>query len=611
MNEKKIILNYLPPATIYYPSSGLSILKSFLQLNNFQVDIKYWNFLLNSIITGELDEDIIDIEIKLMPFNAILAEETNDIELYNKILAYLHKSNPEIFFDLGSDYKLYIEEIKNKALEIITTELDKIDFKNILLFGISYKLYQWIPGIILAKEVKKRSPETKIVMGGFERKETATELMNLSSDLDFAIWGEGEYPLLDLCEQLKNNQESYEQIARFIYRKDNKIVDSLTNKSKYLDFDNYIFPNYDDFALLKSGIKIQKNIHYPFHSIRSCHWKKCKFCNYSEGYKYRERTPQNIIEEIEYLSKTYEAEKFMFVDNDIIGTGIERFDEFLNLLIKSNSTRETVITLWCEMIPHSHLNEEIIKKMAIAGFTEIFVGYESISDSLLKKMNKSNDFALNILVVKSALKHGMNIKTNLIKGIPDETKEDVLESINNLHYLRFYFNAKPLSLYHIHGAFALYREAKYYKSISESEIKQYDSNPTSYYVPESLIKPPSILFGYLKKTIDNASEWSSFSSIENIYRERPFTYKVIKTEEKVYYSEYVNNEKKFSVEFTEPEYVEVLKITNDKVCSFEELQNTLKKKYSDISDEKIIEILQNLNTTYLLYFNEDKTRIIS
>ena len=86
LNDKKVIFLYLPPADIDSPSAAFSILKSFLNENNFIVEIKYWNLLLFPVLKKYYK----DIVSRLIPFISILSDK-NDNSINNRIIMYLKK----------------------------------------------------------------------------------------------------------------------------------------------------------------------------------------------------------------------------------------------------------------------------------------------------------------------------------------------------------------------------------------------------------------------------------------------------------------------------------------------------------------------------------------
>ena len=128
--------------------------------------------------------------------------------------------------------------------------------------------------------------------------------------------------------------------------------------------------------------------------------------------------------------------------------------------------------------------------MWLAGFKEVFGGYEAVSDNLLQKMNKINNFADNILYIKFCSKYDIKIAVNVIMKIPDETIEDVKESRRNLHYLRFFFHGRMHDFTHFYSHFTLYKESRYDKLLSKTEKEKYKPIDYYNYLPSKYIKNP-------------------------------------------------------------------------------------------------------------------------
>lgn len=78
--------------------------------------------------------------------------------------------------------------------------------------------------------------------------------------------------------------------------------------------------------------------------------------------------------------------------------------------------------------------------MALAGFESVQIGYESPSNNLLEKIHKKNTFASNLFFIKWANELGIRINgANVLRNLLEETTDDIKESIDNLYFLRFYF----------------------------------------------------------------------------------------------------------------------------------------------------------------------------
>jgi len=623
MHNKKIILNYLPPAIKYIPSCALSILKSFLNQNNFQSSIMYWNILLDTMLekekkeSGESGEDL----LSLLPFLYLLAEDCGDQKIINKLFIYFHQLNfenligEELFFEKNHNQNI-LENIKNKVIEIITGELNKIDFNQILLWGISGKFFQWIPGIILAKEIKRINPSAPVVIGGFGNKEEAIEILKSCKNFDYAVYGEGEYPLADLCNYIQNGTPLLKNIPRLVYREKEEIKISETSKSNFLDFENYIFPDYSDYLNYSNQLKNiphenKKNIDYPINSIRSCLWNKCKFCRSNYGYKYQERSPESVVKEIISITNKYNTYTIRFMDNDVIGKDFKRFENLLDMLIELNVKNNMKYNFWMQIILYNDLDAQIYKKMFLAGIKRIYAGYEAVSDTLLKKMNKVNGFTNNILYLKSCMKYEIYAFANIITMIPDEAIENIRESIKNLHFIRFFFHGEYFDFSHTYSQFILYKEAKYNKLLSDEERQKYVPFYLYNFLSSNLIAEPFNVFSYMSDgSIEKREEWKIFQQVESFYKKHKYSYEILRNGNDLYYFEYKDKKLVFSIILSELEF-SILSISNDKVISLDEMLLILLKTNPDITKEKIQNILSELKKHYLVYYNENYSSIVS
>ncbi|MBS2097550.1 B12-binding domain-containing radical SAM protein [Carboxylicivirga linearis] len=604
-----ILLNCLPPTDIYSPSISLSILKSFMENNGVSTQIKYWNFSL-SVMSEYTDSE--DTEIRLLPFLSIL----NDREYNNKgnkrIISLLQKLDPDHKSVNPYYYPEFLDEAKERIYNTITEELQDIDFSEIKLFGITAKYNQWIPGMLLAEEVKKIAPHVKVIIGGFGSDNAAREVMKICDAFDFSTWGEGEYPLLSLSEQIKSESNDYSLVPRLIYRQDNELKQSGTNQSKYLDFENYIYPNYDDYFSSFPEDEDRDEISLPINSIRSCHWHRCNFCDFNQGYKLRARSPECVVKEIEHLNLHYGISIFTFVDSDTFGS-LHHFERLLDLLIDLRYRTEEDYSLWAELIPNGNYDAKLMEKMTIAGFKNLFIGYDGLSDKLLASMNKSNTFSDNLFFIKYAIKNGINPVVNVIKHIPGEKEEDVQECIDNLHFLRFYYGDSVISFAHEYVELVLSSMSKYYKLIPDKELDHYNTDNLSYLLPDSYSNHANRfhLFRFKHDIPSNSREWEKLIDIENYYKTNRFSYKIQENNGVYYYTEYCNDEEIENIVFGQPEYGFVLQAAEKQVCKFYSLFKNAQERFKGITEEQLKEILNNLRQNYLIYFNADYSQIIS
>ena len=157
---------------------------------------------------------------------------------------------------------------------------------------------------------------------------------------------------------------------------------------------------------------------------RGCvYW--CEFCTTvrMHGRKYRIRSPKNVVDELEFLHKTYNVVNFTFCD-DAFTVDQARTEELCNdilsrgLKIKWNcGTRVDMLT------------KELLVKMKEAGCVSVWFGVESGSQQVLDAMKKGITPELTMKVLGWVREVGLKPVPNVILGFPGETKESAWKTI--------------------------------------------------------------------------------------------------------------------------------------------------------------------------------------
>jgi radical SAM superfamily enzyme YgiQ (UPF0313 family) len=613
----KVLLNCLPPTSIYMPSIGCEILnKHITDNNNIISEVVYWNYLFKDNNSKDVNLYRVENDLNLiLPFIAILTEYS-DLEVRKRILFKMQEVNPSLK-TLGKDYySNKLEEQTKNIYKVINNELDKHLTEDVAIFGISAKFDSWIPGIVLAREVKKRRPDVKCVLGGIEEENAANILFEYYDVFDFIIWGEGEIPLSSLIEKLKAKDESYSGIPRLLYRSSYTEIASakyvIDKSTDFLNLSNYPEINFDSYFKYAKDID-KKQIQLPIEISRACRWNKCNFCALSWGNLYRTRNFAKVINQIREHYLKYNTPRFFFVDNDIVGKNINQFEEFLDKLVELSSELGVDFDFHADIL-HLKFNKRIIKKLSLGGFKSVQIGYEGVSDSMLKKLNKSTTFADNLLFVKFAQKYDIELTiTGLIIGIPGEQEEDVYESTDNLHFLRFFLGNKMKELTHNFSNLVLFYETRFWKKLSPPERKKFNINTLNNFFPTDFVKNEHVsysLFGQWGNP-PYMSKWNSFKQVSEYYEKHEFRYYLIEDKGIINYIEYRGDIKIDSLTFDQPEYWEVLKLANDEVISMKELYNKISIKYPDFNEERLKEIVDELKSSYLLYSSKDYSKLIS
>jgi len=584
------------------PSLPLSVLKSFMTTHGYRVEVKYW---------GGLFEDF------QMKYFQKQAEQSIFHPFINYIWVHCGKKldNCNWKYQLLSmnPYWYHLEfghtenrmiQYANELEKIITDEILKMDLGRFNIFGITTKFYQWICGGIVAHKVKKLFPNIKIVIGGFGTSDEALAMMNNFEYYDFAIWGEGEYPLLNLCEAIESS--SYTEVTNLIYRNKYGIpqVSKFKNKN-YFDLNSNIFPDYSDFISQNASNK--SNISLLFEGSRSCHWKKCRFCYLNDGYRYREKTTENKIKEFRYQIEKYKILNFICVDNDFIGKDIRKYEDFLDELINLKEEYNDFSIEMTEIIT-KNINGTIIKKMALGGISCVQIGYESPSDKLLQQIKKKNTFASNLLFIKWAKEFSITVKgINVIQGLLEETADNIFEATNNLFYLRFFLSNKVFS--HFMNPLKIKRSSPYFQIIEKNKkLDDWSNCFLSKLLPDTYFdqKDKYCLFDYSNSNYD-ATLWAYFNKMEKHYINSKYNYQLINNKDIIHYREYLENELINELAFEDTLHWDILKSCNHSVISLNELSLILKTSYSN----DILLAIYTLKNEGLLYYNEDFSEIVT
>lgn len=606
----------MSPSLIDMPSPAMSVLKKFLAHKGFETKIIYWNLkmkhLENEFLWNYVAPEGGSEQFSLLIYDNYLAFKYNDKEAKARIKSSLISIKPS-FSAIDSNYfDRHMEYFFHKFDEFIDTELRRINWGDILYVGFSANLYQWIPSSIFAQKIKAISPRTIILLGGIGTREAAIDYLNNFSQFDFASWGEGENVMNEFSKVISGNSEISKlyEIPHIAFRYSQGIYSSKRN-SEFVDLnDANLAPDFNDYFEQKTENRITLPSQLFIEGSRGCHWGKCHFCYLNNGYRHRVKNVDTIICIIKRYIEEYKINNFVFLDNDIVTNDWNRFDDLLDKLIDIKNTYSEFNIILAEIITRG-FSEKFIRKMSRAGFNCVQIGYESPSDFLLKKIDKKNTFASNLLFMKFAYKYRIKINgMNVICGLPEETDSDVMESISNLKFMRFFLQ----TFHHNMSRLAIMKSSKYFNQLKEDS--SFVMTSVYNFLPKDLLLAESVKSCNIVEKIKSyvRPSWQEFSTVESYYRDNLFSYKIINNTDYITYQEYLNNEKinELDIEKNSLEYV-LLVEANSKVYSLDEFKEALASRNisSSLLDCEIFEVIESLKSEGILYATPDYSEILA
>jgi len=167
----------------------------------------------------------------------------------------------------------------------------------------------------------------------------------------------------------------------------------------------------------------------------------CTFCYinpfYGQGSRWRGRSPESIVAEIDTIMSDHGVTDFYFTDPNFFGPG-EQGQERARRLASLLKPRNIRFGIEGRV---NDIHDETIAALVEAGLRNILVGLESGRDDSLRRMNKRTTVAQNEEAIKILRRHRIEPNVGFIMFEPDSSLQDVrvnfefLKRNNLLHNL--------------------------------------------------------------------------------------------------------------------------------------------------------------------------------
>lgn len=283
-----------------------------------------------------------------------------------------------------------------------------------VIFAISLLTPNAFRGYKFAKRVKQLAPHAKIVYGGIHPTAVPEEPL-LEGEADAVVRGEGEEVLPELIRRLREKKEITGQLGVSCRDGEGRITHG-ENAPAVLDLDAYPSFPYDLVDISKYHLGM-------ISTSRGCPYN-CIFCSQRliSGRRYRYRSTENVINELDFLINHCNQTSCMFVD-DYFTANPERVTELCSEIRKRRLHEKAS---FAAQVRADSLKPEILREMRSSGFNSLSFGLETASENLMTLIDKGETIAEIIHGAKLAVKEGFNIEGVFIFGFPGETLKDRL-----------------------------------------------------------------------------------------------------------------------------------------------------------------------------------------
>ncbi|MFA5059104.1 MAG: radical SAM protein [Candidatus Omnitrophota bacterium] len=296
--------------------------------------------------------------------------------------------------------------------------------------------------VSLAEELKKNSPEIKILFVGGHVSALSREVLEKHPYIDMVCQNEGVYTISNLLKT--NLEDKLDQVLGLGYRQDGKIV--LNSPSPIVSKEDLAteLPGvaWDKLSMSRYRTALWHSLpnsadREPFGAIYTslgCPMK-CSFCminiinrqenEYSDGSAvFRYWDPEFIVKEFDKL-QTLGIRNIKIAD-ELFVLNTNHFMRLCELLIE----RDYQFNIWC----YSRIDtvkEQYLETLKKAGINYLALGIESGNTKVRKDVTKGRFEDVDIRgIVKKIRDHGINVAANYIFGLPEDNLETMQATLD-------------------------------------------------------------------------------------------------------------------------------------------------------------------------------------
>lgn len=301
--------------------------------------------------------------------------------------------------------------------------------------GFSSTFMQSVPSLAVARLLKQRNPDVKVVMGGANCDGPMGAALHRNHPfVDYAVRGEGELAFPALLEHIDAGMPP-DDVPGVCWWDGSQ---SVANPEPKGQVPPALIP-VPDYAAWQQALEDSPTRRFVepvlvLEGARGCWWgekHQCTFCGLNgSSIAFRSKDATVLWEEITQLVERHHILDIFMVDN-ILDMGY--FDRLLPQMAASGWD----LRVHCEL--KSNLRPGQLEMLAAAGMVYIQPGIESLNTRVLNLMDKGVVGARNVRFLRDCDDYGLTVQWNYLCGFPEERDEDyrsVIEQIPALVHLQ-------------------------------------------------------------------------------------------------------------------------------------------------------------------------------
>lgn len=424
----RVLLVELPFKTFSRPSLGLSLLKAALVEAGHDCTIRYANLDFAALIGHDTYQTLAErVPEPLLLGDLVFAPA---VDAASGRFAALREAGP-LFLADGSPIGRApdwlwerMPELQRQGATFAATCAAAIAEADCDIVGFSC-MFQTLPSLAVARELKARAPDKWIVFGGSHCEgEMGLALHEAYPWIDFVCRGEGERLLVDLVGELTSEAPAFAALPGLVWREGGATRAGGESGERLDDLDRLPRPSYEDWMeqLGRAAPSLTpEDLELPLEASRGCWYGQkhhCTFCGLNgSSLTFRSKSAGRVLDELRDLGR--------YGIRFIYGVDLILDHRYFETLLPALAREPFEHTIFFET--KSNLTRAQIESLALARIRLIQPGIESLSTPVLGLMRKGVTAYQNLRLLKWAVEYGIGVFWTLLYGFPGETEDDYRE----------------------------------------------------------------------------------------------------------------------------------------------------------------------------------------
>jgi len=303
--------------------------------------------------------------------------------------------------------------------------------------------------MLLVDEVHQLLPSVPILLVGIHTSVMYSQLLD-RFPYAIAVLGEGEQTCDELLQALASSR-NIEDVPGIAFRSAGKV--RLTAlRTLWENLDELPFPKHDIFFTGNRSLA-------GMLSSRGCAFK-CSFCvldSFSRR-RVRFRSPENVLEEIDYLARTFPNLQTIWFHDDSFFFRPERAIAICEGIIRLGIRKNFVCSARFKPI-----SQELVNALERAGFGMVLFGLESGSEKILQLAHKHITQDDAIKAIELFRHRNIRLAVFLIVGLYGETRETLIETarfFQRLQKIKYFLHPDGVAILNVYPGTEIYELCK-------------------------------------------------------------------------------------------------------------------------------------------------------